>query len=184
MEYEEKERRFLAFATLGFDGLGLLHSTPPMPKRAVKPEEKKSGERLAVLGFYGYLRRYGKTFYPALAALFVTAGLSLAFPFFLSQLIGGVDLSDAESLDIASVKANINQTVLILLGVLGLQAFVSYWRVRGFIKAGESALNDIRRDVFQHLIHLPIGHERLQTKDSQENQHRLVNVRLNRRNIQ
>ena len=128
-----------------------------MPKRAVKSEEKKSGERLAVLGFYGYLRRYGKTFYPALAALFVTAGLSLAFPFFLSQLIGGVDLSDAESLDIASVKANINQTVLILLGVLGLQAFVSYWRVRGFIKAGESALNDIRRDVFQHLIHLPMG---------------------------
>ena len=128
-----------------------------MRKREKKQDGEKSGSKLAVLGFYGYLANYKKTFYPALVALFITAGLSLAFPFFLSQLIGGVKLGDAEMLDVAKVKANINQTVLTLVGVLGLQAFVSYWRVRGFIKAGESALNDIRRDVFSHLMHLPMG---------------------------
>ena len=122
-----------------------------------KTEKEKSGSKLAVLGFYGYLGNYKKTFYPALVALFITAGLSLAFPYFLSQLIGGVKLGDAGALDISEVKANINRTVLTLIGVLALQAFVSYWRVRGFIKAGESALNDIRRDVFQHLVRLPMN---------------------------
>lgn len=119
-------------------------------------EKKKAGKRLEVLGFYGYLANYKKVFYPALVALFITAGLSLAFPYFLSQLIGGVKLGEAGGLDVEQVKANINRTVLTLVGVLALQAFVSYWRVRGFIKAGESALNDIRRDVFTHLVRLPM----------------------------
>lgn len=120
-------------------------------------EDGKTGSKLAMLGFYGYLANYKKTFYPALVALFITAALSLAFPYFLSQLIGGVRLGGAESLDVSEVKENINRTVLTLVAVLALQAFVSYWRVRGFIKAGESALNDIRRDVFRHLVHLPMG---------------------------
>ena len=128
-----------------------------MRKREGKSEKEKSGSKLAVLGFYGYLARYKKTFYPALLALFITAGLSLAFPYFLSQLIGGVKFGEAELLDVAKVKRNINGTVITLVGVLALQAFVSYWRVRGFIKAGESALNDIRRDVFRHLVHLPMS---------------------------
>lgn len=128
-----------------------------MRKREGKSEKGKSGKKLAVLGFYGYLANYKKTFYPALVALFITAGLSLAFPYFLSQLIGGVEFGQAERLDVAKVKEGINRTVLTLVAVLALQAFVSYWRVRGFIKAGESALNDIRRDVFKHLVHLPMG---------------------------
>lgn len=128
-----------------------------MRKREGKSEKEKSGSKLAVLGFYSYLANYKKTFYPALVALFVTAGLSLAFPYFLSQLIGGVKFGQAEMLDVEQVKANINRTVLTLVGVLALQAFVSYWRVRGFIKAGESALNDIRRDVFRHLVRLPMN---------------------------
>lgn len=121
-----------------------------------RAEEKKAGKRLEILGFYRYLANYQRVFYPALVALFITAGLSLAFPYFLSQLIGGVKLGDAGGLNIEQVKANINRTVLTLIGVLALQAFVSYWRVRGFIKAGESALNDIRRDVFTHLVRLPM----------------------------
>ena len=140
-----------------FDGWEPLLSTPRMRKREGKSEEGKSGRKLAVLGFYGYLANYKKTFFPALLALFVTAALSLAFPYFLSQLIGGVKLGAAQTLDVEHVKANINRTVLTLIGVLALQAFVSYWRVRGFIKSGESALNDIRRDVFKHLVHLPMS---------------------------
>lgn len=128
-----------------------------MRKREGKSEKGKSGKKLAVLGFYGYLANYKKTFYPALVALFITAGLSLAFPYFLSQLIGGTKFGQADMLDVEQVKASINRTVLTLVAVLALQAFVSYWRVRGFIKAGESALNDIRRDVFKHLVHLPMG---------------------------
>ena len=129
--------------TLLFDERGEVKSTIPMRKREGKAGKEKSKRKLQILGFYGYLANYKKTFYPALLALFVTAALSLAFPYFLSQLIGGVEFGNAEDLLIDEVKAKINGTICALVGVLALQAFVSYWRVRGFIKAGESALNDL-----------------------------------------
>lgn len=148
-------------SALVFDGRRVIPSTVAMRKRegqkATEEGGKKSGRRLEVLGFYGYLANYKSTFYPAMVALFLTALLSLAFPFFLSHLIGGVNFGNAEELDIARVKEGINRTVLILIAVLAVQAVISYWRVRGFIKAGESALNDIRRDVFNHLLRLPMA---------------------------
>ena len=128
-----------------------------MRKREGKSEEGKSGRKLAVLGFYGYLANYKKTFYPALLALFVTAALSLAFPYFLSQLIGPVKFGDPDRLGCGAGEGEHQSYGVDFVGVLALQAFVSYWRVRGFIKAGESALNDIRRDVFEHLVHLPMS---------------------------
>ena len=59
----------------------------------MSPEETsgKQGrrKRVSALSFYGYLNRYRVIFLPSLAALFITAGLSLAFPYYLSKLIGG-----------------------------------------------------------------------------------------------
>ncbi len=132
-----------------------------MPSAEGEPEKlreksEKPKRRFAFLGFFGYLKNYQKIFLPALVALFVTAGLSLAFPFFLSQLIGGVNLGEARELDVAKVQAGINKTVIILVAILALQAVISYFRVRGFILAGESALNDLRREVFAHLVRLPM----------------------------
>lgn len=137
-------------------------SHPRMPA-ARENDPGPLGGRVPALAFYGYLDRYRRIFLPSVVALFVTAGLSLAFPYFLSKLIGvpagafAEAMQDAEAIDVAEVKANVNQTVLTLLALLALQAIIAYWRVRGFIKAGESALNDIRRDVFAKLVRLPIG---------------------------
>ena len=129
--------------------------------------EKNAGKegsrrRVPALAFYGYLNRYRTVFVPSLIALFVTAGLSLAFPYYLSKLIGSPTGSPLEMLnstaspDVSVIRSNINQTVITLLAILALQAFIAYWRVRGFIKAGESALNDIRVDVFSRLVRLPL----------------------------
>ncbi len=123
---------------------------------------KTSGRRVSALSFYGYLDRYRAIFLPSVVALFLTAGLSLAFPYYLSKLIGlpagafAEAFEASKALDVESVRAGINRTVLTLLVILATQAFIAYWRVRGFIKAGESALNDIRRDVFGKLVRLPI----------------------------
>ena len=134
--------------------------------RAMREEENsgKQGrrKRIPALAFYGYLNRYRTVFVPSLIALFVTAGLSLAFPYYLSKLIGSpgrspLDLLNATAAtDLSLISSNINQTVITLLAILGVQAFIAYWRVRGFIKAGESALNDIRVDVFSCLVRLPL----------------------------
>ncbi|MEC9054732.1 MAG: ABC transporter transmembrane domain-containing protein, partial [Verrucomicrobiota bacterium] len=114
---------------------------------------------MSALSFYGYLNRYRGIFLPSLAALFITAGLSLAFPYYLSKLIGGPvaeALKPGAALDVPHVTESINRTVLTLLVILAVQAVIAYWRVRGFIKAGESALNDIRCDVFSRLVRLPL----------------------------
>ncbi|NNM30874.1 MAG: ATP-binding cassette domain-containing protein [Akkermansiaceae bacterium] len=109
------------------------------------------------MAFYRYLRKYRLIFYPSLAALFITAGLSLAFPYFLGSLIGSPIEMARGAVEVDLLQEEVNRVVLILLSLLGLQAFLAYWRVRGFYKAGESALNDIRRDVFARLVRLPVS---------------------------
>ena len=105
----------------------------------------------------GYLMREKMVFLPSLAALFFTAMLSLAFPWFLKELIGNP--ADVLKLGVnpQEVLAKSNQVVLELVAVLGLQAFIAFFRVQGFIHAGESALNRLRRDLFAHLVRLPMS---------------------------
>jgi len=105
----------------------------------------------------GYLMREKRIFIPSVAALFITAGLSLAFPYFLGQLIGGPVDAIAREADPAEVRARSNAIILQLLGVLALQAFVAFFRVQGFIRSGESALNRMRADIFSHLVRLPMA---------------------------
>lgn len=108
-------------------------------------------------GLYSYLGKYRKIFIPSVIALFLTGGLSLAFPYYLGSLIGSPQEAMQGGIDSEQVSAEINRVILTLLGILCLQAFVAYWRVRGFIKAGESALCDLRQDVFARLVRLPMS---------------------------
>ncbi|MGC6426189.1 MAG: ABC transporter ATP-binding protein [Akkermansiaceae bacterium] len=123
------------------------------------PEEEKKSRKIdwkKTFGLYSYLGNYRKIFIPSMVALFLTGSLSLAFPYYLGTLIGSPSESLQSGIDLDHVMANINRVVLTLLAVLCVQAFIAYWRVRGFIKAGESALNDLRKDVFASLVRLPM----------------------------
>jgi ATP-binding cassette, subfamily B, bacterial len=105
----------------------------------------------------GYLMREKAVFIPSLAALFFTAMLSLAFPYFLGKLIGSPSDALKQQIDPQVVLERSNQIVLQLAAVLALQAFVAFFRVQGFIRSGESALNRLRRDIFAHLVRLPMS---------------------------
>lgn len=107
---------------------------------------------------FGYLMREKVLFLPSLAALFFTAMLSLAFPYFLGKLVGSPTDALARHEDPAVVMAKSNEVVMQLLGVLSLQALVAFFRVQGFIRSGEAALNSLRRDLFSHVLRLPIGY--------------------------
>ncbi len=123
------------------------------------PDEEKKSRRIdwkKTFGLYHYLAPYKKIFIPSLVCLFLTAALSLAFPYLLGTLIGSPQEALKSGVDPAQISANIDRVILTLLGVLAIQAFVAYWRVRGFIKAGEHALNDLRKDVFARLVRLPM----------------------------
>ena len=119
------------------------------------PSSKKSVSSLKWI--LGYLMREKKIFLPSLAALFLTAILSLGFPYFLKELIGNPADALRREIDPALVLERSNRIVLMLVGVLALQATVAFFRVQGFILSGESALNRLRRDLFDHLIRLPMS---------------------------
>ncbi len=108
--------------------------------------------------FYGYLLRYKGTFIPSLVALFITAALSLAFPYFITKLIGRPQDALKNGIDADQVANQIDGVVISLLIVLAVQAAVSFFRVQGFIRSGESALNDIRKDVFSKIVRLPMAY--------------------------
>ncbi|CAN5130857.1 ABC transporter transmembrane domain-containing protein [soil metagenome] len=122
-----------------------------------KPKRKGLAGLKGSFEIYGYLGRHKAIFIPSLIALFITAALALAFPYFLKELIG--DPADAlrEGVDVGLVMEKIDRTILLLLGALALQATISFFRVQGFIRSGEAALNDFRKDLFAKLVRLPMG---------------------------
>ncbi len=123
----------------------------------------KAGKSLKdAMGLYGYMDSYKHIFIPSLIALYTTAALSLAFPYFLSKLIGKSMMASAGSGDAAATKNeiinNVDGIVLLLVAALLLQSFITYWRVRGFIKSGEGALNEIRKALFSRMVRLPMNY--------------------------
>ena len=103
-----------------------------------------------------YLLREKRVFIPSLIALFFTAGLALAFPYFLKELVGSPVDSLRNAVPPAEILARTNEIILKLVAVLFLQATIGYFRVQGFIRSGESALNRLRKDLFKHLLALPV----------------------------
>jgi ABC-type multidrug transport system fused ATPase/permease subunit len=106
----------------------------------------------------GYLMREKAVFLPSLLALLFTALLSLAFPYFLKELVGNPSDALRRSVDPALILERSNRIVLELLAVLGLQAVVAFFRVQGFIRSGESALNNLRSDLYRHMLRLPMSY--------------------------
>src|SRR6478609_8013558 len=104
----------------------------------------------------GYLMREKMVFLPSLGALFFTAIPSLAFPYFLKELIGNPADALRQGIDPAQVVEKANRVVLMLVGTLAVQSIIAFFRVQGFIRSGEAALNHLRRDIFAHLVKLPV----------------------------
>jgi ATP-binding cassette, subfamily B, bacterial len=103
-----------------------------------------------------YLMREKLIFLPSLAALFFTAILSLAFPYYLKELIGNPADALRQGVDPAQVLERSNHVVLMLVSVLAVQSIIAFFRVQGFIRSGEAALNHLRRDIFAHLLKVPV----------------------------
>jgi ATP-binding cassette, subfamily B, bacterial len=103
--------------------------------------------------FLRYLRPHFNVFIPALGALALTAVLTITFVYVLTQLASLV-LQDATG---AELMAEANRIVPLLIGVVGIQAFIAFWRVMLFAKASERALARLRLDTFSRIIRLPMA---------------------------
>ena len=111
-----------------------------------------------LLKLFSYISPYKKKFYLAFCCLFITASLALAFPYLMGSLLGGAMSTGERVADSGFVSENINKVTQLLILVLGVQAFIAYWRIRWFAYAGESALADIRKETFGKLVMLPLSY--------------------------
>jgi ABC transporter fused permease/ATP-binding protein len=116
-----------------------------------KRTDKRESLRQAVR-IFRYLLPYRWRFLTSVASLFISASLGLAFPYLTGQLL---DASRIQS-GVGGGHEAINHIALTLLGTLAVQAAFSFISSYGFNRCGESALVDLRRETFGHLLGQPM----------------------------
>ena len=100
--------------------------------------------------FFKYVRPYRFEFFTGMLLLFMTSVLVMAFPY-LSGVM--TDIAQGKSI----YGFNLNQVGLVLLAILIVQGIFSYIRVNLFTVVSERSIADIRRDLYEKLISLPIA---------------------------
>jgi ATP-binding cassette subfamily B protein len=118
------------------------------------PKAKLDRESLRqALELFRYLRPYRGRFSAALASLFTSSLLSLAFPYLAGSIIDAAMLHTKGSVSMAGA----DRTALLLMGILALQAGLSYFHSLSFATVGQRSLVDLRRDTYARLISLPMA---------------------------
>ena len=124
-------------------------------KRAINKENLKK-----LYSIFKYLWPYRVKFIIGLILLAVGSFLLLAFPFITGKLI------DVASGDGTWVLNDINSIAVGLTLVLFVQSVLSFFRVYLFAQVSENAMADIRFDLYQKLLYLPISfYDRNRTGD-------------------
>ncbi len=109
---------------------------------------KQSLQKLA--GIFRFMLPYKWHFLGGMICLAFSSSLVLAFPVFTGRLVDNSLLEDSLS------QKQIGQTTLLLLGVLGVQAFFSFFRVWLFSIVTEKSLSAVRKALFDKFMHLPM----------------------------
>ena len=117
------------------------------------PKAKLDRESLRqALELFRYLRPYRGRFSAALVSLFTGSLLSLTFPYLAGTIIDAAVLHAKGS----GSMAGADRTALLLMGILALQAGLSYFHSLSFAIVGQRSLVDLRRDTYARLISLPM----------------------------
>jgi ATP-binding cassette subfamily B protein len=117
------------------------------------PKAKLNRESLnQALELFRYLRPYRGRFGAALASLFASSLLSLTFPYLAGSIIDAALHANKGS----DSMAGADRTALLLMGILAVQAGLSFFQSLSFATAGQRSLVDLRRDTYARLISLPM----------------------------
>jgi ABC-type multidrug transport system fused ATPase/permease subunit len=111
--------------------------------------KKKPGSGLRQLAkLYRFLKPHAWKFIFGLLLLLMSSAASLMFPKLLGEM---VDMGNK-----GLMMEEITRTGLLLLVVLVVQAFLSFFRTRIFVQVTERTLASIRQSLYNHLIRLPM----------------------------
>lgn len=112
-----------------------------------KGKLNKSGFASA-MRLYKYIKPYRGQYYLGIFFLLGSSLASLAFPKLLGDLVNSGNNT--------FLGLNLNQTALLIAGVLVLQAIFSYFRIVLFVNVTEKSLAALRQASYSHLIKLPL----------------------------
>jgi len=117
------------------------------------PKAKLDRESLRqALELFQYLAPYRVRFIAALVSMFTSSLLSLAFPY----LAGSIIDSAMKGVQGTAGMAGSDHTALLLMGILALQAGLSYFHALSFATVGQRSLVDLRGATYARLISLPM----------------------------
>jgi len=116
--------------------------------KKVKINKENWKEALTMLKF---LRPYRGHFAAGLVFIALSSFTTLSFPYLLKKLI-----DSADAMSRGEVMISPNMIAVAMLGILVLQMVFSFGRVYFFTYAGENALADLRREVYNRMIQLPM----------------------------
>ena len=102
---------------------------------------------------FGYMRPYRRTYILGLIVISLSAGSTMTFPYLLKVLI------DSAHGSAKGFFANYtpNSVALIMVGVLVIQMVISYLRIYLLTYVGENAVADLRKDIYQRLMAMPMN---------------------------
>ena len=103
------------------------------------------------IALFRFIKPYRVYFAGGLIFIVLSSLTTLSFPYFLKRLI---DSANAMSRGEMVISPNI--IALWMLGILLLQMAFSYGRVYFFSYAGENALADLRKEVYNKMVQLPM----------------------------
>lgn len=103
------------------------------------------------IGIFRFIKPYRGYFIMGLMMILFSSLTTLSFPFFLKKLI-----DSAQAIKDGKAAISPNTIALWMFGALILQMIFSYGRVYFFAYAGEHALADIRKEVYNRMVQLPM----------------------------
>ncbi|MBP5983085.1 MAG: ATP-binding cassette domain-containing protein [Fluviicola sp.] len=107
---------------------------------------------------FSYLKPYRLQYTIGWIFLVLSTTIGLVFPVLLGQLLGAGNGAKTSMADVIKTidLSNINTVATALFILFGAQAVFSYFRVVLFTNVTESTLRDLRANVFQRLLNLPM----------------------------
>ncbi len=115
-----------------------------------KAKLNKENVREALL-IFSYIKPYRWKFIIGLLFIGLSGLSTMAFPYFLKKLI-----DSAQKIQEGQVALSPGTIALAMIGLLLVQMLFSYMRIYLFSSVGENALADMRKEVYQRMITMPM----------------------------
>jgi ABC transporter fused permease/ATP-binding protein len=124
-------------------------------QEAELPKAKINKESLnKISGLLKFLKPYRAKFLVGMIFLFLSSLTALAFPALIKVMVGN---AQGNASDYSFLPQTVNEIGFLAFGILFIQSFVSFFRIRLFVEVAEKALADIRKETYFKMITLPMN---------------------------